>query len=141
MRRRSRTRPGLQALALLVTLAAGCTHGLQPKDYPPAYSPTGAVVRLRVQGEGQDRRGELFTVDSIGVTIHADSLLRVHWARLEYLDVLRLKGPFDLYPRQAVTLEKRAALTRLSRFPQGLDGATLAAVLAALQLERIAEVP
>ena len=133
----------VRALALLIgALAiAGCQHGLRPREYPPAYSAVGATVAYRLKGERTDRTGELFAVDSVGVTVHAGELMRVHWERLQWLEVKRLASSFNLFPNSPVTPEKRARLALVSRFPQGLSDPLLAQVLTTLRLERVQEMP
>ncbi len=94
---------------------------------------------MRVQGEPSDRVGELFAVDSVGVTIYNGKLQRVGWARLEAMDVDKLGSDYDVSRGEQVGDVKRARLAPLSRFPQGLSNELLRAVLAKLQLTELEE--
>ena len=127
------------ALAVAFALAA-CNWGTRPERFPPAMSAEGARVAVRLTGEREDRVGELFAVDSTGVTIHARTLLHVSWTRLRAMDVDRLDSRYDLFPGEQVTPTQRARLALVSRFPQGLSVELLRRVLAQLgqaELERI----
>lgn len=135
-------RRGWQALGAAALLASlgGCNWGPRPKNLVPAISPAGANVTLHVTGEASDRRGELFAVDSLGVTIHDGTLLRVRWSRLSALDVDRLGSDFDVRPGERVPPSKRSQLALVSRFPPGLSGPLLAQVLAALHQQTLDEI-
>lgn len=123
---------------------AGCNHGLRPKDVKPATSPAGVSVDLRVVGERADRVGELFAADETGVIVYttAGRLVRVRWARLEWLEAERLhRVNFGVTRNEEVTAEKRQRLALVSRFPQGLAGQLLADVLRTLKQESLEELP
>jgi hypothetical protein len=127
------------AILLTVGLSA-CTYGMRPDDFEPANRPAGARVAVRVQGEGSDRRGELFSVDSIGVMIGSDRLVRVRWSRLAAMDVDRLDSPYDVAFGETVMPEKRARIATVSRFPQGLTGELLQRVLARFSVTTLEDI-
>ena len=108
----------LSALAL----AAGCVWGTKPKDFPPAMGPEGAQVAVRVRGETTDRVGELLAVDSIGVTIGGQHIVRVSWAKVEAMDVDHADGYYDIRFGETITKEKVSRLALIARFPQGMRG-------------------
>ena len=115
------------------SLTTACNWGVRPADYAPAVSPEGARVAVRVTGESADRLGELFAVDSIGVTVYGGKLQRISWSRIQAMDVKSLGGSYDLSIGEQVSDAKRSRLASLSRFPQGLSGELLRAVLTKLQ--------
>lgn len=125
--------------ALLLALAA-CNWGRRPDDFAPAIGPQGARVAVRVRGEDVDRVGELFSVDTAGVTLRADRLTRIRWPRLDAMDVVAMGSAYDIRFGETVTAEKRARLAPLSRFPQGLSGDLLRSVLTALSQSTLEEV-
>ena len=109
-------------IALAFVGGAGCfNHGVQPDSFGPAQGPDGARVALRVQGESADRVGELIAVDSIGITIRDQRMIRVAWSRVAALDVAQLGDDYDIRFGEIVTAAKRARLALVSRFPQGLS--------------------
>jgi hypothetical protein len=124
------TRFTTRAAILLFAGLSACTYGLRPDDFEPANKPAGARVAVRVQGENSDRRGELFSIDSVGVTLGTDRLVRVRWSRLAAMDVDLLDSPYDISFGETVTPEKRARIATVSRFPQGLSGELLQRVVA-----------
>ena len=115
------TKTILMTLAL-VGSGACFNHGTQPDAFRPAQSAEGARVALRVQGESKDRIGELIAVDSIGITIREQRMIRVAWARVAALDVDQLGDEYDIRFGEVVTPGKRARLALVSRFPQGVSG-------------------
>ena len=119
---------------------AACHYGTRPRDFRPAQSPAGALVALRVTGDTADRVGELFSVDSIGITVRAGSLVRVAWSRVFAMDVDKVGRSADVHPREVVAADKRRRLAALSRFPQGLSGELLARVLRELQQDSLIEI-
>src|ERR1051325_361619 len=116
--------------ALVLTLA--CNHGTRPWRFAPALGPEGARVAIRVSGERDDRVGELIALDSAGVVILAERLVRVPWAKLDAMDVAQVGNDYDVQFGEKVTSTKRQRLALLSRFPQGLSAALLARVLSQL---------
>jgi hypothetical protein len=109
-------------IACALVAEAGCfNYGTQPDTFRPAQGPEGARVALRVQGERVDRVGELIAVDSIGITIREQRLIRVAWSRVAALDVAQLGKDYDIRFGELVTADKRARLALVSRFPQGLS--------------------
>ena len=125
---------------VLMLAVAACDWGSRVEDFAPSYSPRGARVAVRVRGESTDRVGELFAVDSIGVVLLEARLTRVAWQRLEAMDVLHMGLDYDIRRGEAVTTEKRAMLTPLSRFPQGLSGDLLRSVLSKLSQSALEDV-
>ena len=125
---------------VLPIVVAACNIGMQPRNYGPARTPAGERVAIRVMGEDQDRVGELFAVDSIGVTLHDNRLTRVSWSRLEAMDVPRFGDDFDVSRGEVVSREKRERIALVSRFPQGMSDVLLAQVLAALSLDKLDEI-
>jgi len=127
------------AIVGCVLVVCGCNWGTRPVNFPPAQGPAGALVTLRIDGENDDRHGELFTVDSIGVTIMDRTLLesrltRIAWPRLYSMDVHQLGNAYCVFPREAIRmggmpLARRELLASVSRFPGGLDGELLKRVL------------
>jgi hypothetical protein len=102
--------------------------------------PQGARVAIRVRGEGTDRRGELYAVDSIGVIYRGNQLTRVSWPRLEAMDVDQVGSDYDVSFGESVDAAKRAKLALLSRFPQGLSDNLLRSVLSVLNQSALEEV-
>jgi hypothetical protein len=121
-------------------VAAACNWGTRPTDLAPAMGPQGARVAVRVRGEESDRVGELFSVDSIGVMVRNAKLTRITWPRLAAMDVKQLGSDYDISFGETVTPWKRAMLAPISRFPQGLSGDLLRAVLSALNQSAVEEV-
>lgn len=122
---------GLRCAAL--ALVAACNWGTRPQKFAPAQRPDGASVTLRVRGERAPRTGELFAVDSVGLTVRAPRLVRVAWARIEWADVAGLGDDYSLYRGRAADMFYQARLALVSRFPQGLSDTLLPRVLAALK--------
>ena len=133
---RNATRLGFIALFF----SAACHWGTRPEDFAPAISPAGARVAVRVRGDTADRVGELFAVDSVGVTVYSGRLQRVSWTRLEAMDVKNVGGDYDVSRGESVDAAKRARIAPLSRFPQGLPPDLLRAVLAKLQLSELEDI-
>ena len=127
------------ATALLL-FAAACNWGTRPDKLAPATGPQGARVALRVRGESNDRVGELFAVDSVGVTIRDAKVVRISWTKLDAMDVRNMGSAYDVSFGEAVTPTKLAELAPLSRFPQGLSGALLRSVLSTLGQSALEEV-
>lgn len=135
----------LRAAGAATTLAAAACHwGTRPDDFPPARSPAGARVAVRVSGERADRVGELYAVDTAGVTILPGArlmpgarLVRIAWPRVRAMDVARLGGEYDVPPGETVGAAKRQQLALVSRFPQGLGGELLSRVLARLRQDTL----
>lgn len=128
-------------LLILVLLAGACHWGARPRNLPVALGPQGALVTIRIKGERQLQRGELFAADSSGVTIHRGNVVRVHWARIAAIDVDGLGSDFDVLPGETVSDRKREKLALVSRFPQGLSGPVLERVLSALKQPSVEEIP
>ena len=133
------TRSPFRAIALLL-FATACTWGTPPAKVAPANGPQGARVALRLRGENSDRVGELYAVDSIGVTFRDAQLVRVSWTKLEAMDVKDMGSAYDVAFGEVVTPAKRVMLAPLSRFPQGLSGALLRSVLSTLGQSTVEEV-
>ena len=129
-----------KSMTLVLLLAAACNWGTRPNKVAPANGPQGALVALRVRGEASDRVGELYAVDSIGVTIREKKVVRVSWAKLEAMDVKNMGSAYDVSFGEVVTPTKRAKLAPLSRFPQGLSAALLRSVLSAVGQSAMEEV-
>lgn len=125
--------------ALLLAFAA-CNWGTRPENLANAMGPEGARVALRVSGESADRVGELVAADTSGMTLRTSRLVHIRWSRVEALDVLRMGSDYDVHFGEALSAEKRARLSLVSRFPQGLSGELLRAVLAALSQSELEEV-
>jgi hypothetical protein len=140
--------------ACLLALAASCVHGTQPKDYPPAVGPEGALVFYRLAASSSSYiEGELFAVDTAGALIlnrrptrsrsiafAEGRLVRIPWSAMKGFDVDKLSRPFDLWsgeiPRPAVV----AQIALVSRFPGGLTDERLAQVLRAIGQQQVEEV-
>lgn len=108
-------------LSLALALSASCTWGGTPWGFRPALGPDGARVTMRVRGEAGKRIGELIAVDSVGVTIRQDRLVRVAWARVVALDIDQVGDDYDVSRGEQVTPAKRARIALLARFPQGIE--------------------
>ena len=134
-------RPVSMGCIAMVLAITACNWGTRPKDFPPANHPEGARVAVRVTGETADRIGELYAVDTSGVLVRAAALMRIPWSRLGAMDVLHLGGDYDVAFNEPVSRERRERLATVSRFPQGLDGALLAKVLALLSQREVEVVP
>ena len=128
-------------LVLLLAILAGsaCHHGVRPETFVPANGPAGARATMRVEGETGPREGELFAADSIGIIVRTDRLIRDAWDDIARLDLAQLGRDFAVAPNERITPAKRQRLALISRFPNGLDGAVLARVLATLNQESIDE--
>ena len=128
-------------LGLSVSLGA-CHWGAKAKNFEPAMTPAGARVALRVRGERADRLGELYAVDSVGVTLRGERVIRVRWPDVAAMDVLELGKYYDISADlPTVDASHRARLAAVSRFPQGLSGAVLERVLARVGQRAIVDVP
>lgn len=92
---------------------------------------------LRVIGEPDDRSGELYAVDSMGVMLRGSRLVFLRWQQLYSLDVAGLRSEYDVAPGEIVSADKRARLALVSRFPQGLSGPLLAHVLALVPQQQL----
>jgi hypothetical protein len=134
------TRFFTRSMTTVMLLAAACNWGTPPEKLAPANGPQGARVALRVRGENSDRLGELFAVDSVGVTIRDATVIRVRWSKLDAMDVKNMGSAYDVGFGETVTPDKRAKLAPLSRFPQGLSGALLRSVLSTLGQSALEEV-
>jgi hypothetical protein len=110
--------------------ASACNLGTRPKDFPAATGPAGARIAVRVSGQKDDIVGEMYAVDSIGVTVFDGILRRISWGRLAAMDIKDVGDEFDLQFGEQVTAEKRTRIARLARFPQGLNNTILRAVSA-----------
>lgn len=134
----------MRAAATVLTallLLTGCRVGGSSKNFPPANGPEGARVAVRVRGETADRVGELFAVDSAGLTIRAARLVRIRWPAVTAIDVDRLGGDYDVYPGRPADAAHRVRLAAVSRFPQGLSGDLLARVLDKLGQPALDDLP
>ena len=120
-----------------IGLSTACMWGTRPANFPPAKGPQGATVSIRVRGETRVVRGELYAVDSVGVTIAAPRLLLVHWDHLIAMEVERLDSAYDVWRGERVGDRKKHRLSLVSRFPQGLSGELLARVLQRLGQDTI----
>lgn len=134
---RHRTR----AAALLMLLLSACNWGRRGADFPPAVGPQGATVSFRAQGDRAYRTGELYAVDSVGVTVFAGRVVHMQWPRVQSLDVQYLGGDFHVSAGETPSEAKRNRLAGVSRFPQGLSGDLLARVLASHKQTDVDEVP
>jgi hypothetical protein len=129
------------AIALLA-LGTACHWGTRAGEFPPARLPVGARVAMHLRGDPIVRVGELFAVDSSGVTVRGERLMHVRWNVLDLMDVDGLGGGYDVdYGGTRVTAAQRARLAIVSRFPQGLSGELLARVLALVGQSKVDEVP
>jgi hypothetical protein len=106
---------------LLLSSACVTNHGTRPDEFPPANSPEGVHVALRVRGESSDRVGELLAADSIGLTVRGQNIIRVAWSKVDALDVAGAGDDLDIWFGENVPPEKRARLALVSRFPQGMN--------------------
>lgn len=115
----------------LLALTAGCFN-VGPKQILPQKAASGALVAVRIPGEGVDRVGELYSVDSVAVIIRSSGpggLQRIPWSLRFPMDVDGLGADFDVRSGELVLPLKRAKLALVSRFPQGLRGELLAKVI------------
>ncbi len=126
-----RVRAGLRVFALLACVfVTACRFGTKPADIDWVNSPEGARIALRVNGEPQDRVGELLAVSKSDVVIRAARITRVAWSRVYAIDVDRLGGNYDVMRGQLVMAEERRKLALISRFPQGISPELLTRLLA-----------
>ena len=127
------TRLALSLAVALLPAVTACHWGGRAEKFPPALSPVGAHVRVRVRSESADRAGELYAVDSVGVTIRAARVTRIHWPVVATMRVDGLGREYDIRSgSEPIAREQREQLAPVSRFPQGLSGELLARVLASL---------
>ncbi|MEO5816703.1 MAG: hypothetical protein ABIT20_15625 [Gemmatimonadaceae bacterium] len=130
-----------KSMTLCLLVVTACINWGNPVEkVAPANGPQGARVAIRLCSENTDRVGELFAVDSIGVTVREARLIRVSWAKLAAMDVKNMGSAYDIGLGETVTAGKRATLAPLSRFPQGLSGDLLRAVLSTLGQVALEEV-
>lgn len=121
----------IRAFVLLACLTmSGCRFGTKPGEIDWVKSPEGARIALRVNGEPQDRVGELLTVSDSNVVIRAGRITRIVWSRVYAIDVDKLGGNYDVMRGQLVTPDERRKLTLISRFPQGISSELLTRLLA-----------
>ena len=118
-----------RAALLSVLVVGACNIGQRPENFPAARVPAGVQVALRVRGEQTDRVGELYVVDSDGLMVRGQRLLRVRWEDVAAMDVLNLGSQYDVAFGETVRAEKRERLALVSRFPNGLSGPILVRVL------------
>jgi hypothetical protein len=126
--------------------ATGACHwGTRLHKFPPAASASGARVAIRVVGEQSDHLGELYAAPDSGLILgetvelagRPTRLVFVPWNRLSAMDVWRGMAEFDVRPGEPLTPEKRSRINAISRFPQGLSGDLLQAVLTKLELSTV----
>ncbi len=122
-------------MALLV-FAIGCTWGPRVADLVPAQGPRGESVEVQVYGMRVPIRGELFAVDTEGVFVAAPVLTRVRWVRISSLRSTGLRKTYYISRKPPIPKD-REELSAVSRFPQRLDPATLAAVLVAMRQDTL----
>ncbi len=131
-----------RAAIALLWLGAACHWGTRGEDFVPTRSPVGARVALRLHGDPIDRDGELYAVDSTGITVRSERLIHVRWPAISIMDVEGLGRSYDVRSGgRGVNAEKRARLAVVSRFPQGLSGELLARVLVLVNQPAVDEVP
>lgn len=130
-----------RSFLIALPLIAACTWGTRVKSLAVATTPTGVHAYYRIVGDTLHRYGELFTVDHSELLIHGARVVRVPWARLEYLNVDTLGNRYDVKAGQRPDSAKVERLRLVSRFPQGLAEPMLTQVLAALKQERVEELP
>ena len=134
-------RLGRHGSAALLCVLAACYWGPEGKDFAPAMSPAGVRVAVRVRGETADRVGELYAADTTGLILRAQRLVRVRWADVGSLDVLKLGKGYDVRSRHSgVDAAHQGRLAVVSRFPQGLSEPLLTRVLALLGQPSLDEV-
>ena len=131
-----RSTRALALLSLLPVLAA-CQWGTRPRTFPPAQSPVGATVAVRIVGEPADRVGELYAADAAGVMVRGQRLARFPWTQIAALDVHRMGGDYDVAAGVTPDTARIARLAALSRFPQGLSGELLRRVLERLPQDSV----
>ncbi len=126
----SSARRGLMAAAALSVLLTSCRIGPTVETYTAARNPEG--VRIDARTRGEHIRGEVIEVrgDTALVVLAAGQLILVPW---ELMRNVRITG-LALIPMAGkwVAPEHRAAVTRLSRFPQGMTPEIRAQFLAHL---------
>ncbi|WP_411281514.1 hypothetical protein [Gemmatimonas sp.] len=110
-------------------LVTACRFGTKPGEIDWVNSPEGARIAMRVNGESQDRVGELLAVGDEGVVMRGAQITRVSWSRVYAIDVDRLSGSYDLLRGEDASAPKRQRLALVSRFPQGLSAELLSQLL------------
>lgn len=128
---------------LVIVLALGalsCHRGTRPANFPPALGPQGASVVIRLQSEPRAREGELFAVDSIGMTVLAPNLVRVAWASIRWAEIANLGYRYDVIGGVTPDAEKLARIALVSRFPQGLSDELLARLFTMLPQQSLEEI-
>ena len=122
----------MHRLLLMLTILAStnaCYWGPKPNTFAPALGPQGVEVAVRVSGVAAETLGELYAVDSTGIILRAGKLQRIPWSRVIAMDAENLDEEFDIVRRGRPDAAKVARLRLVSRFPQGLHGEMLRAVL------------
>ena len=130
----------MRALALLsmAQWLAACQWGTRPANFPPAHSPSGVQVAVRIVAEPVDRVGELYAADTDGVIVRVDSrLVRMAWPKVAAMDVHRMGNGYDVAGGVVPDSAHIARLAALSRFPQGLSGELLRRVLQRLEQDSV----
>lgn len=124
-------------LSVSMGVMSSCSHGASPSRIRSLAAPSGAKVAITVEGQNWPLRGELFAVDSVGVLVRTEQLLRVRWTKLSFIDVDQLGRDVDLSMVELGRAAKIERLRLLSRFPQGLNGQLLERVLRELGQSQI----
>lgn len=122
-----------------LALAAGCTWGPRVAELAPAIGPRGDSVAIVLTGDRPAITGELYEVDSISLLVATPELRRVPWVHVYSVRALGLRRSYSGGGGRALPAAV-AELATLSRFPQGLDSAQLAAVLAARHQAEVKQV-
>ncbi len=128
-------------ILLAFTLLGGCVWGTRPKDVHVAVNPTGARVTLHLRDGSPPRYGELYLVDSAGLVVRDERLVRIPWARIRQVDVMAISHNFDIYDVARMDPVRERRLRLVSRFPYGLSGPVLAQVLAAVNQDSVEVLP
>jgi hypothetical protein len=136
------------SLALTLVALSACQWGLRPSRYPPATTPEGAQVAVRVHGERVDRIGELYGANAEGIDLFdGHELVQIAWRSIDAMDVDRLGADFDVSnaangdpASRLIPADKIARLASVSRFGGRLEGERLTRVLRALRQDSVQRV-
>ena len=115
----------LTALAMLAL--TGCRVGPGGADLQVAKQPGGASVSLRTASGAYS--GELIAVQNDGVFISNGRVMFAPFSAMTGFVVERMSGHYQLRGGEIPTSGKRARLSAVSRFPQGLTSGIEARLL------------
>ncbi|MFN2315964.1 MAG: hypothetical protein ABR551_03035 [Gemmatimonadales bacterium] len=125
-------------VVVAAVVATGCVMGATPAKFPPAQTPGGIELSLRL--EERLVTGEILAVEDSAflITVRApdpDTSGLPRLARVPFQSIRRASGAVTFTPPwNPATLER---IRRMARYPQGVDAALEARLVAAYAVERV----